>query len=164
MNEQISNYIWIFLISMFPVIELRGAIPAAIGYNIDPIIAYFICVLGNMLPVPFIILFIRPIFKYLKKLRQLQNLIKRLEEKAFKKSERILKYSFWGLALFVAIPLPGTGAWTGALIAALLDMRFKIALPAIFLGVVIAGILVTLIATGAFAGLGVLKEVLIEKY
>lgn len=156
MGEQFAIYLRVLLISMLPVVELRGAIPVALGYGLPPLTAYALCVLGNMLPVPLILLFIRPLFKHLKRLRQLQSFIKRLEEKAFKKSEIVLKYSFWGLAIFVAIPLPGTGAWTGALIAALLDMRFKRAVPAIFLGVLLAGLLVTLISSGVWAGLSFL--------
>lgn len=158
-----TDYLWVIFISMLPIVELRGAIPVALANNLNPIVAFVVCVLGNLLPVPFIILFIRPIFKRLKNLRILQGPIKRLEEKAYKKSEKISKYSFWGLAIFVGIPLPGTGAWTGALIAALLDMRLKIAFPAILLGVIIAGLLVTLISTGTFAGLSFLKEIFFLK-
>lgn len=145
--------LWTFLISMVPVVELRGALPFALINGIHPAFAIFLSVAGNMLPIPFILLFIRPIFTYLKKLGSLQRFIHSLEEKAFKKSGNIAKYNIIGLIAFVAIPLPGTGAWSGALIASLLDMRFKYALPAIFAGVLIASGIVTvvyyLIASGA---------------
>ena len=102
---------------------------------------------------PFILLFIRPIFKWFKKLGALRSFVQRLEERAFKKSDKVAKNNFWGLVIFVAIPLPGTGAWTGALIAALLDMRLKYALPAIALGVVIASAIISaayyLVVSGA---------------
>jgi len=155
-----SINIWhYFLISMAPVLELRGGIPLAIGSGIPPAAAFALCATGNMLPVPFIILFIRPVFRRLRRLRFLRGLIERLESLAFRKSAKLDRYSFWALAVFVGIPLPGTGAWTGALIAALLDMDFKRALLAIFLGVLIAGFLVTVISTGVFAGVGLLKEI-----
>ena len=155
---KLSNYLWVLFISMLPIIELRGAIPVAIGFNINPIAAYFLCVAGNMLPVPFILLFIRPVFSYLKKLPKIAKYIHKLENRAMDKSDKVQRYSFWGLALFVAIPLPGTGAWTGALIASLLDMRFKSTVLSVFIGVVAAGIVVTLVSTGAFAGVSVLRD------
>lgn len=165
MRVGISNYFWILLISMVPIIELRGAIPVAIGMKIHPVIAFLICIIGNMIPVPFILLFIRPIFRYLKKFKRIERIITRLEEKAVNKSKskKISKYSFWGLALFVAIPLPGTGAWTGALIAALLNIRLKYALPSIFIGVITAGLLVSIISTSTFAGIDFLKGIFFIK-
>lgn len=148
-----SAELWAFLISMVPVIELRGALPVALASGISLPVAILLTVIGNLLPIPFILLFIRPIFKWFKKLSGIRNFIQRLEERAFKKSDSIKKSNFWGLVIFVAIPLPGTGAWTGALIAALLDMRLKYALPAIALGVIIASAIVSaayyLVATGA---------------
>lgn len=159
----VSNYLWVFLISMVPVVELRGAIPVAIGLGIDPAVAYIICVIGNMLPVPFIILFVRPVFEWLKRLPALHRYIRLLEERAYKRSVSMTKYSFWGLAIFVGIPLPGTGAWTGALIAALLSMRFRYAILAILAGVMAAGALVTLITTGVFAGADLLRGIFFIK-
>lgn len=159
----VSNYLWVFLISMVPVVELRGAIPVAVGLGIDPAVAYIVCVIGNMLPVPFIILFVRPVFEWLKRLPSLRGLIGLLEQRAYKRSASMSKYSFWGLMIFVGIPLPGTGAWTGALIAALLGMRFRYAMLAILGGVMIAGALVTLITTGVFAGADLLKGVFFIK-
>lgn len=158
MNLIFKETLWSFFISMIPVVELRGALPYALAHNINPLIAVPLCVFGNLLPTPFILLFIRQIFTYLKKIDKIRIIIQKLEEKAFKKSKNVIKYNFWGLMLFVAIPLPGTGAWTGALIAALLDMRFKYAMPAILLGLLIASAIVTtvyfLIASGVAPFLG----------
>lgn len=156
---EVTNYLWVFFISMVPVVELRGAIPVAAGLGINPAIAYFICVIGNMLPVPFILLLVRPVFEWLKRLPALRGWIRLLEERAYKRSVSMTKCSFWALAIFVGIPLPGTGAWTGALIAALLGMRFGYAMLAIFAGVIAAGALVTLITTGVFVGADLLREV-----
>ena len=145
--------LWAFLISMVPVIELRGALPVALATGVNLPLAMVLTIVGNMLPIPFILLFIRPIFKWLKNLKPFRKLVHRLEEKAMGKSDKIMKSNFWGLMIFVAIPLPGTGAWTGALIAALLDMRLKRALPAIALGVVVASVIVAtayyLVVSGA---------------
>ena len=135
--------LWAFLISMVPVIELRGALPVALASDISLPLALIITIAGNLIPIPFILLFIRPVFKWFKKLSSLRSFVQRLEERAFKKSDNIAKNNFWGLVIFVAIPLPGTGAWSGALIAALLDMRLKYALPAISLGVIIASAIVS---------------------
>lgn len=134
---------WSFLISMVPVIEIRGALPIALASGVNFPVAIILTVIGNLIPIPFILLFIRPLFKWFKKLGSLRRFIQKLEERAFKKSDNIAKSNFWGLVIFVAIPLPGTGAWTGALIAALVDMRLKYALPAIALGVVVASVIVT---------------------
>ena len=138
-----------FAVSMVPVIELRGAIPIGVGLGLSPWVAMLVSVIGNMVPVPFIILFIRRIFAWMRRhFPKLDGLVTRLENKAHLKGETVKKYKYLGLCIFVAIPLPGTGAWTGALIAALLDMRLKRALPAIFLGVLIAGCLITGITYG----------------
>ncbi len=142
-----------FLISMVPVIELRGAIPFGVGIGLDVWTVSILTVIGNTLPVPFIILFIRRIFEWLRtKNDRLNHLVSKLEAKADKHKAKVTRYEFWGLCLFVAIPLPGTGAWTGALIAAMLEMRLKDAIPSIFLGVIIAafimGISSYLVSTG----------------
>lgn len=140
------------LISMVPIIELRGAIPVAVANGLDPFIAIPVAVVGNLIPVPFIILFIRKIFAWMRKVMpRLNQLVDRLEEKGKSKKEVINKSAFWGLFLFVAIPLPGTGAWTGALIAAMLDMRLKRAFPSIAIGVITAGIIVAFVSYGAAA-------------
>ena len=142
--KELFNYLSVFLISMVPVVELRGAIPWGYGLGIDNIwVLTVLAVLGNLLPVPFIILFIKRIFAWIRKhLPKLDGLVTRLENRAHSKSEKVQKSVFWGLFIFVAIPLPGTGAWTGALIAATLDMRLKRAFPSIALGVATAGIII----------------------
>ena len=132
-----------FCVSMLPVIELRGAIPLGVYMGLDPIASLVISLVGNMLPVPFIILFIRRILEWMKtKNSRLARLAERLEEKAYSKGNLLYKGEIIGLMLIVAIPLPGTGAWTGSLIAALLNIRLKAAIPAILAGIVAAGIIV----------------------
>lgn len=142
-----------FFISMVPIIELRGAIPFGVGFGLDVWTVSVLAVVGNMIPIPFIILFIRKIFAWMRsKSDRLNGLVSKLEAKADKHKAKVTRYEFWGLCLFVAIPLPGTGAWTGALVAAMLDMRLKNAIPAIFLGVIIAAVIMSvssyIVATG----------------
>lgn len=133
-----------FLVAMVPVLELRGAIPLGVSMGLTHMVSMLVSILGNMVPVPFIILFIRKVFEWLSaRSPWLRRLVSGMEEKAAGKWDKVHKYQFFALVLLVAIPLPGTGAWTGALVAAVMNMRLKNALPSIFLGVVIAGILVT---------------------
>ncbi|MEG2177055.1 MAG: small multi-drug export protein [Oscillibacter sp.] len=131
-----------FGIAMTPILELRGAIPAGIAAGLSPWVTFCVSVLGNMLPVPFILLLIRRIFDWLRHTKTMGPQILRLETRAHIKGRMVRKYRTAGLILLVAVPLPGTGAWTGALVAALLDMRLKTAFPAILAGVMIAGGLV----------------------
>ncbi len=138
-----------FLISMVPVVELRGGIPFGAALGLDPFSTAVAAILGNMVPIPFIILFIRQIFSWMRRYEKLERIVEKFERKAHLKSEKVLKYQTFGLCLFVAIPLPGTGGWTGALIAGLLDMRFKRAMPSIFLGIIVAAVIVTCITYGA---------------
>ena len=139
-----------FLVSMVPVFELRGAIPIGVGYGLPYWVAVAASIIGNLVPVPFIILFIRKIFELMRKWSsKLDGLVTRLEKRAESKSDVVQKYAFWGLFVLVAIPLPGTGAWTGALVAAMLDMRLKRAFPAIALGVLGAAAIVTFVTFGA---------------
>lgn len=139
-----------FFISMVPVIELRGAIPIGVSYGLDYWVAVIISIIGNLVPVPFIILFIRKIFELMRKWSpKLNGLVTKLEARAESKSDVVQKYAFWGLFILVAIPLPGTGAWTGALVAAMLDMRLRRAFPAIVLGVLGAATIVTFVTFGA---------------
>lgn len=144
--EHLIDYVKYFFMSMVPIIELRGALPLAIAAEgLNPVIAYFFCVIGNCLPVPFLILFVRPVFEWMRRTSKwLGNIVDKLEAKAHGKAEKVKKYEMLGLFLFVAIPLPGTGAWTGSLIAAVLGMRVKDSVPMICLGVFAAGILMTL--------------------
>ncbi len=138
----------LFLISMLPVIELRGGIPYATGMGIPWYEAYVICVIGNMIPVPIIMLFLKKFFHMLKSISFLKKPICRYEERLIEKSHQVEKYSVWGLLLLVAIPLPGTGAWTGSAVASLLKMEMKKAIPIIFLGVLISGFIITLVSYG----------------
>ncbi len=143
------------VVSMVPIIELRGAIPIAVGNGLDWRIAIPLAIIGNLIPVPFIIVFIKRIFAFLrKKSGWLNRFVTKIENRAEKKMGTVQKYAFWGLFIFVAIPLPGTGAWTGALIAAMLDMRLKKAFPSIALGVLTAGIIVAFVSYGAGAVIG----------
>lgn len=139
-----------FLISLFPVLELRGGMIAARLLQIDFLQAFAICYIGNMLPIPFILLFIRKIFSWMRKYGFFAKIVDKLEARSEKKKDKVLKYKEWGLLLFVAIPLPGTGGWTGALMAALLDLRMKKTLPIIAIGVFIAGLIMSLITYGIF--------------
>jgi len=137
-----------FLVSMVPVLELRGAIPLGVAGGLTPLAAMIVAIAGNMVPVPFIILFIRRIFRWLRDKGKIGILVRKLEHRAAQKSTIVKKYAGIGLCILVAIPLPGTGAWTGALVAALMNMRLKRALPFIFLGVVIAGFVITCLTYG----------------
>ena len=148
----IKSAILTFLISMVPVIELRGAIPFGVAAGLSVPTAFVLSVIGNLLPIPILVVFTRKVFEWLRtKSIKLDNLVRKLEAKADKNKEVVLKYEFWGLMILVAIPLPGTGAWTGALVAAMMDMRLKRAMPAIIVGVIVAGIIVTGITYGVGA-------------
>ena len=141
-----------FLVAMVPVVELRGAIPFGVVRGLDLRTAIIASMLGNLVPVPFIILFIRKIFAWMRAhMPKLDGLVIRMEKKAEKNRAAVEKYAFWGLVILVAIPLPGTGAWTGALVAAMMEMRLKRAFPAIAIGVAIAGVIVSVITYGAQA-------------
>ncbi len=144
----------VFIISLFPILELRGGIIAGYALGMEFIPTFIIAFLGNILPIPFILLFIRFIFKILKQ-TPLKNIVAWCENKAESKSESIRKYAYWGLFLFVAIPLPGTGAWTGALIAALLGMDMKKTFPTITAGILTAGIIVSVLSYGLLGALGI---------
>lgn len=139
----------VLLIAALPIIELKGAIPVGISLGLSSANATLISFIGSMLPVPFILFTIRPIFHYLKKTRIFRGLVQRLTDKSIQgNGNKIQRYGAWGLVLIVAIPLPGTGVWSGSLIAALLDMRFRWAFPAIFLGNLIAAILIVGLSNG----------------
>ena len=149
-SNNIPTQIIPFLVSLFPVLEIRGGMIAARALNIDFIQAFLVCYLGNMIPIPFILLFIRKIFALMRKVKFFGKIVDKLEARADKKKDTIVKYQEWGLLLFVAIPLPGTGGWTGALIAALMDLRMKKCLPIIAIGVFVAGLIMSLITYGIF--------------
>ena len=150
LQDKVPEELVAFVISLMPVLECRGGMIAARLMEIPFVKAFLICYFGNMLPIPFIILFIRKIFDFLRKFSFFEKIILKLEAKTEKNKEKVLKYESWGLLLFVAIPLPGTGGWTGALMAGLLDMRFKRSLPIIALGVLIAGFIMSGLTYGIF--------------
>lgn len=136
----------VFLLSMLPVLELRGGLIAASILGIPLGKAIGICFVGNLIPVPFILILIRPIFRWLKMARISRPLVSALERKAMGKSDTIRRYEFWGLLIFVGIPLPGTGAWTGALIASMLNISIKRAMPPIILGMGMATVIMTFVS------------------
>lgn len=144
-----GEFLWTVLVSMVPVVELRGGIPFGVAAGLPVWAAYLAAVVGNMLPVPFIVVYIRRIFQWMRRrLPRLDRLVDRLEDKAHLKGQTVARYKYLGLAIFVAIPLPGTGAWTGALVAAFLDMPLRKAIPSIFIGVVAAGFLISALTFG----------------
>jgi uncharacterized membrane protein len=133
-NTEAGRLVFTGLVSMLPVAELRVGIPFGVALGLGHWDAFLAAVLGNLIPAPFIILFARRILQWLRRFPRLDGLVSRIERKAHLKGRRVRKYRWFGLCLFVAVPLPGTGAWTGALIAAFLDMRIKSAFPSIVLG------------------------------
>ncbi len=143
----------VFIISLMPILELRGGLIAAalLGLNVIP--AFIICLIGNLLPLPFILWFITPIFNKLKKTKHLSKLVNKIENKALTKKDKIEKAEFWGLLFFVGIPLPGTGGWTGCLIASLINMDKKKAMAAATCGVLLAGLIVGTFSFGLLKGI-----------
>ena len=147
-----GEFCYTLMFSMLPIVELRGGIPLGVGMGLPLPLAVTAAVIGNMLPVPFIILFIRRIYLWLqRRIPPLRGLLGRLERRVEEKKDLVLRYQFWGLLLLVAVPLPGTGAWTGAMVAAVMDLRIKRAVPAIFGGVLLAAAVVTAITMGIFS-------------
>ncbi len=146
LRESLPRELVVFIISMLPILELRGGLVAAAILGVDWIVAFPLCVIGNMLPIPVVLLFIRQIFTWLKKIKCFKKIVEKLEERANRKSSSLNKYRLWGLFIFVGIPLPGTGAWTGALVANAVDIRFKHSFPAIFAGVIAAGIIMSVVS------------------
>ena len=138
----------VFIISLMPILELRGGLIAAALLGLDIVPAFIICLIGNILPLPFILLFITKIFEWMRKWPKLKKLVDKIEKKAMSKKDKIEKAEFLGLLLFVGIPLPGTGGWTGTLIAALLNMDKKKAIIVILLGVLLASVIVGSLSFG----------------
>lgn len=144
-----GEFILTLLVSMIPVVELRGGIPFGVAAGLPVWAAYLAAVIGNLIPVPFIVVYIRRIFMFMRQhMPRLNSVVDKMEQKAHLKSAAVLKYQYLGLAIFVAIPLPGTGAWTGALVAAFLDMRLRKAMPSIAGGVLSAGLIISILSYG----------------
>lgn len=150
----ISEEFTVVFTAMLPVIEVRGAIPVGIALGMSPLHAAVLAFLGSNIPIPFILLTIRPIFAYLKKSKYFKKLVTNLATRSMEKSDNIQKYGYIGLFIFVAIPLPGTGIWSGSLIAALLDMRIKYAFPTIVLGNLVASIAIMILSFGVVSIIG----------
>ena len=146
------KYLCVFGMSMLPIVELRGSVPFGVGMDLPLIPVLIVSIIGNMIPVPFIILFIRKIFDWMKKhSKKLGAVAEKLETRASAKGDMLVKYEMLGLFILVAIPLPGTGAWTGALVAAMFNLRLKNALPTITLGVIAAGLIMSIVSWGLLA-------------
>lgn len=140
--------ITIFIISLMPILELRGGLIAASLLKVNPISSYIISIIGNVLPVPIILMFFNSILNFFKKKKKLTKFINFVDKKVEKNKESIEKYGYLGLTLFVGVPLPGTGAWTGCLIASVLEMNKKKSFVAIFLGIIMASIIMMLLSFG----------------
>lgn len=141
----ISEYIYLMLISMVPIIELRGAIPIGIVQKLNPIYVYIVCVIGAIIPAPFLIMFFKDLLKWLKKNRYFKKLGDFLDNKVNKNSEKIMKRKLLGIILFVGIPIPTTGTWTAAMVASVFNMRIKDAVMGIVIGNILAGVIVSVI-------------------
>lgn len=153
LGKYVAKEVVVFIVSMIPVLELRGGLIVASLLQVPIVTAIPLCIIGNIIPIPFILLFIKQIFKWLKKVKLFRGLIERLENSALSRSDNIKKCEFWGLVLFVGIPLPGTGAWTGSLIAALLEIDFKKAVLAELLGIMIATVIMAIVSYGLLGAL-----------
>ncbi len=140
-----SNEAVVFILSLLPVSEIRGGMIAARLYDMNLLVAFLISYIGNMLPIPFLLLFLKHVFKLMRKIPFLKKIVDWLDRKAEKNSKKLSRYELFGLFTLVAIPLPGTGAWTGALVANFLNMRIKRSLPAIAAGVAAAGLIMTIL-------------------
>lgn len=147
-----SAFLQTLIMGATPIVELRGAIPFGLALGLDPVSCYIAAVIGNCIPIPFIILFIEHVFLWMRKTsRKFGEIVDKLEKRAAEKSDVVQKYALWGLVILVAIPLPGTGAWTGSLVAALMNIPLRKSGPACVLGVLIAGVIVMAISTGVIA-------------
>lgn len=153
LGKYVAKEVVVFIISMIPILELRGGLIVASLLQVPITTAVPLCILGNIIPIPFILLFIKQVFKWLKKVKAFRGLIEKIENRAMNKSDSIKQYEFWGLVLFVGIPLPGTGAWTGSLIAALLEIDMKKAILAELLGIIIATVIMALFSYGLLGAL-----------
>lgn len=150
LEVEYGREILVFIISLLPVLELRGGLIAATLLEVEPVVAYIISIIGNILPVPFILLFIKKIIEWMgnSKINIFKKIVKFLHKKVEKNKDKIEKYGYLGLVLFVGVPLPGTGAWTGCLVAALLDMDRKKSFACVLCGVVMASVIMMIISYG----------------
>lgn len=154
MNKIIKDYLWVFIISMFPIVELRGAVPVGVAKGLPFLTTYLIAAFGNMIPVPFILWLVKPVLQYMTKIKIFNKIATFFLEKGHKAGEKFGDAKYWALYTFVAIPLPGTGAWTGSLAAALLDLDKKKSLLAVFGGVLTAGIIMGIASYGLLGAIG----------
>ncbi len=147
-----GEFVFTMLVSMIPIIELRGGLPFGVALGLHPAAALLASIIGNLLPLPFIVVYIRRIFQWLRRrLPRLDGMVDALERKAHLKGRKVNRYKYLGLMIFVAIPLPGTGGWTGALVAAFLNMPLRKVMPSLLAGVCIAGVIVSCITYGVAA-------------
>lgn len=154
----LAKYLWVFFVSMVPLIELRGAIPIATGLGLPMLSSYIVAVIGNMLPVPIIYLFARKVLEWGADKPVIGKFFTFCLEKGKKGGDKLQEKAgrglFWALMIFVGIPLPGTGAWTGTLAASILDMDFKSSIAAVMLGVLLAGVIMAVASAGVFGAIG----------
>lgn len=160
MLEALKDYLWVFIVSMVPLIELRGAVVIGVGMGLPLIPTYIVSVIGNMLPVPVILLFSKQVLLWCTRLPKVGGFFQKIWEKGVKGGDKLQQKAggglYWALFLFVGIPLPGTGAWTGGLAATILDMKFWPSVLAIMGGVMLAGVIMSLVSSGVFGALGML--------
>ena len=149
-----SKYLWVFFVSMLPLIELRGAVPIGVGMGLPFIPVYLVAAFGNMLPVPVILLLVKPVLQFMAKFKVFTKLVNFVMEKGHNAGAKFGDAKYWALFTFVAIPLPGTGAWTGSLAAALLDLDKGKSLLAVFAGVLTAGIIMGVVSYGLLGAIG----------
>ena len=154
MNKLFKDYFWVFFISMVPIVELRGAIPIGVGMGLPFIPTYLIAAFGNMIPVPFILLLVKPVLQFMAKFKVFTKLVNFVMEKGHNAGAKFGNAKYWALYTFVAIPLPGTGAWTGSLAAVLLDLDKGKSLMAVFAGVLTAGIIMGVVSYGLLGAIG----------
>ncbi len=149
-----TKYLWVFFISMLPIIELRGAVPIGVGMGLPFIPVYLVAALGNMLPVPVILLLVKPVLQFMAKFKIFTKLVNFVMEKGHAAGAKFGNAKYWALYTFVAIPLPGTGAWTGSLAAALLDLDKGKSFLAVLGGVLTAGIIMGIASYGLLGAIG----------
>lgn len=143
-----SKELIVIFLSAFPILEVRGGMIVASLLGMNPYKALILCIFGNLLPIPFLIFLLKPIFNWMRKWKLFSKVVTYLESKAYKNKEKITKYQFWGILLLVAIPLPGTGAWTGCLVSSVFDVDKKISILACSIGVLCASLIMWIISFG----------------